>query len=173
MLMSNFMHDITSKLYLNEKFLTISYLNGVAYGGGAELATCTDMRLASKKAKVAWVHKKIALQPGWGGAARLTSLLGPQSALYMLLTAKPFDAEELINIRFCAPEIVNDIDLWLDKHVLSIPKPVLRVMKQNSVNALKYDYLTALENERALFGTLIGQDANRTALQNMKHKLKK
>ena len=47
--MSEFMHDLTSKIYFNEKFLTVSHLNGYAMGGGAELATCTDIRLPTSK----------------------------------------------------------------------------------------------------------------------------
>ena len=135
--MSSFMHHVTSELYLNEKFITISYINGHAYGGGAELTTATDMRIANKHAKVAWVHKKMALQPGWGGAARLTRLVGGQTALYMLTTAKVFNTDELIGLGYCAPEIVGDIDIWLDKHIMSTPKEVIRAIKKNNVNAIK------------------------------------
>jgi len=65
MLMSSFMHHVTSKLYQNEKFVTISYINGHAYGGGAELATATDMRIPSKHAKVAWVRVVKMTYPGY------------------------------------------------------------------------------------------------------------
>ena len=52
----------------------ITRINGVAYGGGSELSTIGDIRIATPNARVAFVHKKMALQPGWGGAARLVKV---------------------------------------------------------------------------------------------------
>jgi len=70
-LMSDFMHQVTNRLYANDNQLTVSFINGPAFGGGSELATATDLRIASPKAKLATVHKNLALQPGWAGATRL------------------------------------------------------------------------------------------------------
>ena len=64
-------------------------------------------------------------------------MVGTQNALYMLATARVFEAEELIRMGFAAPEIVKDLDLWLDRHITSTPKSVIRVMKQNNINAKK------------------------------------
>jgi len=169
---SSLMHSLTSQIYFNEKFLTISFLNGAAFGGGAELATCTDMRLASPNAKLSFVHKNMALQPGWGGATRLTRLVGLQNSLYMLSTGKVFEADELIKTGFCAPEVVKDIDVWLEKNLLNIPKPVIRAMKKNGVNALKYDYDKAMSKEREIFATLVGSEENRHALKMALSKMK-
>ena len=74
----------------------ITRINGVAYGGGSELSTIGDMRSASPNARLAFVHKKMALQPGWGGAARLIKLVGRQCAVELLLTARVLSPDELI-----------------------------------------------------------------------------
>ncbi|CAG5098774.1 Oidioi.mRNA.OKI2018_I69.XSR.g15964.t1.cds [Oikopleura dioica] len=73
--------------------------------------TATDLRIAAPEAKLATVHKNLALQPGWAGATRLVRLVGAQNALYMLSTAKVFNAQELVDIGFCVPEIIEDIEV--------------------------------------------------------------
>jgi len=78
----------------------ITRVNGVAYGGGSELSTVGDMRSAAPNARVAFVHKKMALQPGWGGAARLIKLVGRQCAVELLLTARVLSPDELIRFDF-------------------------------------------------------------------------
>jgi len=119
------------------------------------------------------VHKKLGLQPGWGGATRLTRLVGPQTALYMLSTAKILSAEELIDFGFCAPEIVKDMDAWLEEHLISTPKTVIRAMKKNTVNAQKYEYFTALEREREVFQKLISADESQKKIRALHQKLSK
>ena len=41
----------------------------------------------------------------------LIRLVGVQNALYMLSTAKVFDAKQLVDIGFCVPEIIDDIEV--------------------------------------------------------------
>ena len=74
----------------------ITRVNGVAYGGGSELSTIGDIRIASPNTKVAFVHKKMALQPGWGGASRLIHLVGRQTAAELFLTARVVSSDELL-----------------------------------------------------------------------------
>jgi enoyl-CoA hydratase/carnithine racemase len=53
--------------------------------------TCADLRVIQSDARVQFVHARLGLSPGWGGAARLKDLLGYSQALAVLARARPLD----------------------------------------------------------------------------------
>lgn len=71
---------------------TIAALNGIAYGGGLELALACDLRVAADTAKVAAPETGIGTIPGWGMTTRLAVLAGPARAKQMILTGQPVEA---------------------------------------------------------------------------------
>lgn len=86
----------------------IAAVNGVALGGGCELAMACDLRYASEKARFGQPEINLGLVPGWGGTQRLPRLIGRGRALELMLTGDMFDAAEahrlgLVN-RVTAPE---------------------------------------------------------------------
>jgi enoyl-CoA hydratase/carnithine racemase len=72
---------------------TIAAIDGMAFGGGLELALCCDLRIAARGARFALPEVKIGIVPGWGGAARLAALVGAARAKAMALTGAPIDAD--------------------------------------------------------------------------------
>ena len=70
----------------------IAALNGIAFGGGLELALCADIRIASEEARLGLPEVTIAALPGWGGTQRLPRLIGAGRAKHMILTGQPIDA---------------------------------------------------------------------------------
>jgi enoyl-CoA hydratase/carnithine racemase len=70
----------------------IAAINGVAFGGGLELALCADLRIASEGARLGLPEVTIAALPGWGGTQRLPHLIGPGRARHMILTGEPIEA---------------------------------------------------------------------------------
>ena len=70
----------------------IAAINGIAFGGGLELALCADVRIASEQARLGLPEVTIAAMPGWGGTQRLPRLIGPGRAKHMILTGQPIDA---------------------------------------------------------------------------------
>jgi enoyl-CoA hydratase len=76
----------------------IACINGVALGGGCELALACTLRLASDKARLGLPEVKLGLVPGYGGTQRLTRLVGRGAALRMMLTASIVDAAEALRI---------------------------------------------------------------------------
>ena len=70
----------------------IAAINGIAFGGGLELALCADVRIASEQARLGLPEVTIAALPGWGGTQRLPRLIGPGRAKHMILTGRPIDA---------------------------------------------------------------------------------
>jgi len=77
---------------------TIAAINGVALGGGCELALACHIRLASGTARLGLPEVKLGLIPGYGGTQRLTRLIGRGQALRMMLTATILDAPEALRL---------------------------------------------------------------------------
>lgn len=71
---------------------TIAALNGIAYGGGLELALACDLRIAADTVRVAAPEVGIGTIPGWGMTTRLAVLAGPARAKQMILTGEPVSA---------------------------------------------------------------------------------
>ena len=72
----------------------IAAVNGLAYGGGCELALACTIRVAADTARFAQPEINLGLMPGYGGTYRLPRLIGRGRALEMLLTGDPISAEE-------------------------------------------------------------------------------
>jgi enoyl-CoA hydratase/carnithine racemase len=71
---------------------TIAALNGVAYGGGLELALACDLRIAADTVTVAAPEVGIGTIPGWGMTTRLAVVAGPARAKQMILSGERVDA---------------------------------------------------------------------------------
>jgi enoyl-CoA hydratase/carnithine racemase len=74
----------------------IAAIDGIAYGGGLELALTADIRLATVKSRFALPETSIGTVPGWAGIRRLVKLIGLSHAKSMVLTADPIDAERAL-----------------------------------------------------------------------------
>ncbi|PWQ95860.1 fatty acid oxidation complex subunit alpha FadB [Leucothrix arctica] len=61
-------------------FPTVVAINGVAFGGGLELALTGDYRVMAEGAKIALPEVKLGICPGWGGTVRLPRLIGVDNA---------------------------------------------------------------------------------------------
>jgi enoyl-CoA hydratase/carnithine racemase len=73
---------------------TIAVLNGHALGGGAEFAVAADIRLAADDIKIGFNQVTLAIMPAWGGAERLTALVGYSKALLLAGTGTILQAAE-------------------------------------------------------------------------------
>jgi enoyl-CoA hydratase/carnithine racemase len=75
-------------------FLSIAAVDGLALGGGLELAMACTMRVAGPGAKLGLPEVKLGLIPGAGGTQRLPRLVGHGRALDIMLTARQVPAAE-------------------------------------------------------------------------------
>lgn len=73
---------------------TIAAINGIATGGGLELALACDFRIAAKDSRLGLTEARIGLIPGAGGTQRLTRVAGKAVALRMILTGEIVSGEE-------------------------------------------------------------------------------
>lgn len=87
---------------------TVALLNGTAIGGGCEIASACDYRLAKMDSKVGFVQGKLAITTGWGGASMLYEKLPYHQALEMLMSAKTFSGEQAFEIGFVHKLLENE-----------------------------------------------------------------
>jgi enoyl-CoA hydratase/3-hydroxyacyl-CoA dehydrogenase len=76
----------------------IVILNGLALGGGMELALCADVLLAVPKTKIAFPETGIGIYPGLGGTQRTTLRVGKGLAKYLVLTGQMLGAKQAMEI---------------------------------------------------------------------------
>ena len=85
----------------------IAAINGVALGGGTELALSCDIRIASDSASLGLTETRLAIIPGAGGTQRLPRLIGIGKAKELILTGRRVDAREALGIglvnKVCEP----------------------------------------------------------------------
>jgi len=90
----------------------IAAVNGIALGGGTELALACDIRIASTNATMGLTETRLAIIPGAGGTQRLPRLVGRGKAKELIFTGKRIGAEEALRIglvnSICEPKALLD-----------------------------------------------------------------
>ncbi len=76
----------------------IAAVNGIALGGGTELALASDIRIASTNASLGLTETRLAIIPGAGGTQRLPRLIGKGKAKELIFTGRRVDAAEALDI---------------------------------------------------------------------------
>ncbi|MBU0465097.1 MAG: enoyl-CoA hydratase/isomerase family protein [Proteobacteria bacterium] len=76
----------------------ISAVNGIALGGGTEVALASDIRIASENASMGLTEARLAIIPGGGGTQRLPRIIGVAKAKELIFTGRRVDAKEALDI---------------------------------------------------------------------------
>jgi len=76
----------------------VAALNGIAIGGGAELAVACDLRIAATHAKIGFVQGTLNISTAWGGGNDLVALVGPARGLRLMTEAAVLGAREAMAV---------------------------------------------------------------------------
>lgn len=135
---------------------TIAAINGLALGGGCELAMACSLRVMSEKAKMGLPELGLGVIPGYGGTQRLARLIGKGRALWYLLTGDMIDAPTALDLGLAnlvtSPQELMEKTLALGKKIAS-KGPFAVKMALMAVNyGLETDMESGLALETALTG---------------------
>jgi enoyl-CoA hydratase len=91
--------------------ISVAAMNGLAYGGGLELAMACTFRLARPHVRVSLPEIKLGLLPAYAGTQFLPSLVGRDRALEMMITGRPVGAEEALAMGLLTRIVSSDAPL--------------------------------------------------------------
>ena len=113
----------------------VGAVNGDAIGGGCEILTACDLRIASPHAQFRFAQIHQALTTGWGGSARLVRLIDQSRAADLLMTGRSFSATEALSIGFIHRIAKTEFPLlqaaleWAHE-LQSLPKDTMSAIKK-------------------------------------------
>lgn len=136
----------------------IAAVNGLAIGGGLEIALACDIRLAADTASFALSEVRIGSMPGAGGTARLPRMIGQSSAMLMLLTGDRVDAAEAMRLglvsRLYAPGELLPGAMEIAGRIAANAPLSVRAVKRTVRIGMDLPLEAAVAMERLAFGTL-------------------
>ena len=134
----------------------IAAVNGVALGGGCELAMSCTLRIAAENARFGQPEVNLGLIPGYGGTQRLPRLVGRGIALELVMTGRFVGAEEALRIGL-ANKVVPQADLLksageMMRLILSKAPIAVRLGMEAVYRGMDMDLENGLNLEAQLFG---------------------
>lgn len=154
----------------------IAAVRGYALGGGCELAMSTDIIYAGKSAKFGQPEISLGVIPGAGGTQRLTRAIGKSRAMELILTGKPFSAEEaekwgLVARVFEDENVVGEAVKTASQ--IAALSPLAVKAAKDAVNQSFEDSLsTGILFERRLFYLLFGSEGQKEGMAAFTEKRK-
>lgn len=152
----------------------IAAVNGHAFGGGLELALCCDFIYAARTARFALSEVRLGIMPGGGGTQNLPRAVGERRAKELILTAKPFSADE-----GAAWGLVNKVsehclrDALETAETISANAPLsVRQAKKSIHYGLQTDLLTGYRFEIEAYNRLVDTDDRREGVRAFNEKRK-
>ncbi|RID87684.1 enoyl-CoA hydratase/isomerase family protein [Peribacillus asahii] len=154
---------------------TIALLNGSAVGGGCEIASACDFRLAKSGVKLGFVQASLGITTGWGGASILLEKIPYQSAMKLLLNGTIYTAEAAKELGFIDEVIQGDLEEWerFVDTILNREVGVLMAYKNLLINKWEEtDLKGRMEMESRQCAKLWETDAHHQAVDSFLNKTK-
>lgn len=152
----------------------IAAINGVAFGGGLELALACDLRLASTTAKVGLTETSLGIIPGAGGTQRLPRLIGMGKAKELIYTARRISAKEAQQYGIveysCEPDELMEKAKKL-AHEMAINAPLSIIQAKEAINlGMQTDIRTGLKIENLAYNNLLNTEDRLEGLKAFQEK---
>jgi enoyl-CoA hydratase/carnithine racemase len=159
------MHRMLLKLQRLSKPV-IAAINGVAMGGGCELALACDFRYMAAGGRIGLPEVRVGILPGAGGTQRMARLLGVAKALELMLLGDTVDAETAERIglvhRAVEPDRLLDEALALANELAKRPALSVALIKRCVLEGVELPLEEALHLEQdAFWRTMRSEDAAR------------
>lgn len=115
----------------------IGALNGLALGGGAELAMACDIRIASARAELGLIQSQLNVTTAWGGGIDLINAIGNSAALALLCSGKRLSAAEALRLCLFAAVADENTDFaaFINDFLLSYTSKGLNVLRTYKATA--------------------------------------
>ena len=137
---------------------TIAAVNGMAFGGGCEIALACDVRIAARTARLGQPEINLGIIPGWGGTQRLVRVVGQGRAMPLLLSGDPVDAETALQLGLVSqvvdPDDLIHTALGLAEKLAAKAPLALAATKRAVLDGMSLPIAEALEVERREFAGL-------------------
>jgi enoyl-CoA hydratase/carnithine racemase len=142
------------------RFVTIAVLNGLALGGGLELALACDQRIAASGITLGLTESRVGAFPGAGGTQRLPRVVGVSRALQMMLSGEPVTSEYALGIglvnEVVTPGALDDRALAFARLLAGRSAPALSAIKQLVYRGIEVPLADGLRLERAALPEILG-----------------
>jgi len=136
----------------------IAAVNGLALGGGCELALVCDMRVSAETATFGLPEIKLGVLPGAGGTQRLPRLVGVGRAKELLYSGESIDAQEAYRIglvnKVVADDVLKKTALEMAGRLAVRPPVALRLIKSAVNRGVNMELQSALAYESRCFEML-------------------
>ena len=154
----------------------IAALNGVAMGGGLELALCCDFIFAARGVRLALPEASRGLMPGGMGTQNLPRAVGERRAKELILSGRPIEAEQaeawgLVN-RVCEPGKLLEEALAVAQAIADNAPLSVRQAKRSIHYGLDMDLLTGYRFEIEAYNRLVDTDDRREGVKAFNEKRK-
>ncbi|XP_063701748.1 methylglutaconyl-CoA hydratase, mitochondrial [Culicoides brevitarsis] len=141
----------------------IAAIDGVALGGGLEMALACDIRVAADNAKMGLVETKLAIMPGAGGTQRLPRVINAALAKELIFTSRVFNGVEAEKMGICNHSVQQNAEgnaafvkaLALAEEILPNGPIGVRMAKKAIDKGLQVDLSTGFAIEEACYAQLI------------------
>jgi enoyl-CoA hydratase/carnithine racemase len=154
----------------------IAAVNGVALGGGTELALACDLRIASSTASLGLTETRLAIIPGAGGTQRLPRLVGRGKAKELIFTGRRVDAAEALQIglvnQVSKPEVLLDDALSMADMICETGPIAIQQAKYAINHGLETDLHTGLAIESSAYWVTIPTEDRLEGLTAFREKRK-
>lgn len=147
----------------------IAAINGVALGGGLEIALCADVRIAARHAKLGLPEAKIGALPAAGGTQRLPRLVGVGWAKQLMFTCEHIDADKALQIglvnEVTAPDQLLPTALAMAARMAQNAPLSLRFIKQAIDLGLQTGIEAGLEYERFAAAIVVSSEDRKEGMR--------